>query len=188
VKVELAPAPRELILGKWVNCDKCMVHRMEFHPDGTVLYEGDWPEPLKGTWHFAEDDFLVLTPQPLCTEVPLPTGEVHVAFPSGAFVFNGDGPGGLKKPIGGRFERPNRPGAPQESAEQRREVLPQENNVGQTKAALIQRFGPPSGGWREDASTMTILYKRSGGTLYLSFDKQQGEWICVRSNWVPDRC
>jgi hypothetical protein len=89
--------PREKrILGKWENYDKCLVSKMEFLADGTVLYDvgheanfrqgfpGSWEFSsngwLLGSWKFTEDGLLELEPQPLYVPEPRPKGQVRVTF------------------------------------------------------------------------------------------------------------
>ncbi len=72
--------------------------------------------------------------------------------------------------------------------------------VGETKTDLISRFGEPSHQWnghygspsleyaRQHVSAITITYKRPNGVLYLSFEKKGDEWVCFRSNWMPNGC
>jgi hypothetical protein len=62
--------------------------------------------------------------------------------------------------------------------------------VGQTRDAIERRFGAPSrvrAGhyYMKDPSAVTLLYERLSGTLYLSFQEVDGEWVCFSSDWVP---
>ena len=72
--------------------------------------------------------------------------------------------------------------------------------VGQTKAAVIGRYGPPTREWSgcyglapadyvtKHDRAVTLIYERSTGRLYLSFDPVGGEWVCFSSDWMPNGC
>jgi hypothetical protein len=70
--------------------------------------------------------------------------------------------------------------------------------IGQTRASVVARYGPPSAEWqghygnpREDWAknhepAVSMDYKRLTGNLYLSFHQVNDEWICFSSDWMPD--
>jgi hypothetical protein len=97
----------EKIAGVWSNCDKGLVARMEFRPDGSVSYEVGLPQKLQGRWKITEDSRLELTPDPLVVNSPEPnpTGILALEITDKDFIYNGDGPATANKPMGGRFRR-----------------------------------------------------------------------------------
>lgn len=71
--------------------------------------------------------------------------------------------------------------------------------VGQKRAAIEAKYGPPSGeckghygnpGYeyeKQHDPAITLTYIRGGGSLYLSFEQnKQGEWVCFSSHWMPN--
>jgi hypothetical protein len=73
-------------------------------------------------------------------------------------------------------------------------------HVGQKKGDLLRRFGQPSdekpGIPRHPAveftqahpTAVTLIYYRSTGVLYLTFEKIDDEWICFSSDWYSNNC
>jgi hypothetical protein len=70
--------------------------------------------------------------------------------------------------------------------------------IGWTRTAIEAKHGPPSHEWqghygppvdeeyaRKHDPAVTVIYERGDGTLYVSFEKKNGEWICFRSDWMP---
>ena len=69
--------------------------------------------------------------------------------------------------------------------------------LNQRMAAIRDRFGPPSDEWeghygnrtdeyiKKHDPSVTMIYVRSAGTLYLSFERVNGEWVCYSSHWMP---
>lgn len=68
----------------------------------------------------------------------------------------------------------------------------------ETQDSIRSRFGPPSREWQgyygcppldyanEHTPSTTMTYLRSTGTLYLSFEPWNGEWVCYTSHWMPN--
>ena len=73
-------------------------------------------------------------------------------------------------------------------------------HVGQTKQAIVARFGPPSNQWeghygnpddrycKANNPAITFIYERPSGILYLSFKQVNGAWVCFTSDWMPNGC
>jgi hypothetical protein len=69
--------------------------------------------------------------------------------------------------------------------------------IDQSRKAIEAKFGPPSHECKghygappvfytsQHDPAITVTYERGGGTLYLSFDQREGEWVCFRSDWMP---
>lgn len=72
--------------------------------------------------------------------------------------------------------------------------------VGQTRAAIEAKYGKPTDEWtghygnppvsyaEQHSPAISTTYQRFGGTLYLSFEPRQGEWVCFSSDWLPNGC
>jgi len=72
--------------------------------------------------------------------------------------------------------------------------------VGQTRTAIEAKYGPPSHECKGHYGSppceytkkydpaITVTYERGGGTLYLSYHEQQGEWVCFSSDRMPNGC
>jgi hypothetical protein len=70
--------------------------------------------------------------------------------------------------------------------------------VGRTKASVTEEYGPPTREWngcygkpppnylKLHGQAVTLIYERFTGTLYLSFDPVDDEWVCFSSHWVPN--
>jgi hypothetical protein len=70
--------------------------------------------------------------------------------------------------------------------------------LGKTKASIIQRYGPPSKEWaghygspptdymEQHSPSVSLLYQRLTGTLYISLEKKDDDWICYSSHWMPN--
>lgn len=70
--------------------------------------------------------------------------------------------------------------------------------VRQTKESITGRFGPPSHEWEgyygnppldyanAHSPSITTTYIRFTGTLFLSFEQVDAEWICYCSDWMPN--
>jgi len=70
--------------------------------------------------------------------------------------------------------------------------------VGQRKETMEATYGRPTSEWAghfgaPDASyaelhspAISTTYERLSGTLYLSYEQRQGEWVCFDSFWCPN--
>lgn len=65
--------------------------------------------------------------------------------------------------------------------------------VGHTKRNILARFGPPNREWEgnhgcppPESGWVTCDYDRPGGTRYMTFRWEDGEWICLFSGWLPE--
>jgi hypothetical protein len=72
--------------------------------------------------------------------------------------------------------------------------------VGWTEKQIKDRFGEPSHQWSgfygKPPATYTLLhpsavsmvYERFTGTLYVSVEPVNGEWVCFECTWAPNGC
>jgi hypothetical protein len=70
--------------------------------------------------------------------------------------------------------------------------------VGQTKTSIFKQYGAPTHEWngcygnpsgdyaKKHDGAVTVVYQRSTGLLYLSFDRVGDEWVCFSSHWMPN--
>jgi hypothetical protein len=76
-------------------------------------------------------------------------------------------------------------------------MVVQNHYAGWTKGDVIGHLGPPSTHSdghsgdppldyaRQHSPAITFTYFRPAGTLYLSFEQVNGEWVCFSSDWLP---
>jgi hypothetical protein len=69
--------------------------------------------------------------------------------------------------------------------------------VEQSRTAIEAKCGPPSAEWeghygnppneytREHDPALSVTCRRGAGTLFLSFERRNGEWVCFSSDWMP---
>ena len=76
---------------------------------------------------------------------------------------------------------------------------PPPNNafVGSTKKQIIAKLGNPSGQFdghyglpngvwaRQHPNCVTLTFKKPGGTLYVTVEPKNGDWIGLCSQWLP---
>ncbi|HSZ58123.1 MAG TPA: hypothetical protein VK797_20840 [Tepidisphaeraceae bacterium] len=70
--------------------------------------------------------------------------------------------------------------------------------VGSTKEQIIAKLGNPTTqfnghyglpglGWaNQHPNCVTLLFEKPGGTLYVTIEPKNGEWIGLRSQWLPE--
>ena len=70
--------------------------------------------------------------------------------------------------------------------------------LGKSKTFIIQKYGSPSKEWaghygkpptdyiEEHSPSTTLLYERFTGTLYISFERKDDDWVCYSSYWLPN--
>lgn len=69
--------------------------------------------------------------------------------------------------------------------------------AGLTKDQIIATLGTPDAQWpghygapeskwaTQHEPCITFTYQKWGGTLYLSIEQQNGQWVCFCSTWLP---
>jgi hypothetical protein len=70
--------------------------------------------------------------------------------------------------------------------------------LGQSKTHIIQKYGSPTKEWsghygkppvdyiKQHSPSVTMVYHRFTGTLYISFEWMDDDWVCYASHWVPN--